>query len=118
MLEGVIIGGGFSSTIAAVILAKAGYRIALAARCPVYPEDFRAERLDQVQADALSWMQLLDWVVSDIPSVRHVALASHGRLPDLWPTINDGIRYDMMANAMCALLLPCVELVIGRVFDL
>jgi len=24
----------------------------------------------------------------------------------------------MMANALCALLLPCVELVIGRVFDL
>jgi 2-polyprenyl-6-methoxyphenol hydroxylase-like FAD-dependent oxidoreductase len=60
MLEGVIVGGGFSSTIAAIMLAKAGYRMALAARCPVYSEDFRAEHLDQARVEALSRMQLLD----------------------------------------------------------
>jgi 2-polyprenyl-6-methoxyphenol hydroxylase-like FAD-dependent oxidoreductase len=60
MLAVVIIGGGFSGTIAAVMLARAGYRIALVDQHPRYPEDFRAEHLDQVQAEALGRMQLLD----------------------------------------------------------
>jgi 2-polyprenyl-6-methoxyphenol hydroxylase-like FAD-dependent oxidoreductase len=60
MLAVVIIGGGFSGTIAVVMLARAGYRIALVDQHPRYPEDFRAEHLDQARVEALSRMQLLD----------------------------------------------------------
>jgi 2-polyprenyl-6-methoxyphenol hydroxylase-like FAD-dependent oxidoreductase len=118
MIDVVIVGGGFSGTLAAVLLARAGYRVALVDRHPVYPDDFRAEHLDQVQTEALNRMQLLDRIVSDAPCVRYVVAASHGRVVGLWPTINYGIRYDSMVNAARTLLPPCAELVIGRVADL
>jgi 2-polyprenyl-6-methoxyphenol hydroxylase-like FAD-dependent oxidoreductase len=118
MIDVVIVGGGFSGTLAAVLLARAGYRVALVDRHPVYPDDFRAGHLDQVQTEALNRMQLLDRIVSDAPCVRYVVAASHGRVAGLWPTINYGIRYDSMVNAARTLLPPCAELVIGRVADL
>jgi 2-polyprenyl-6-methoxyphenol hydroxylase-like FAD-dependent oxidoreductase len=118
MIDVVIVGGGFSGTLAAVLLARAGYRVALVDRHPVYPDDFRAEHLDQVQTEALNRMQLLDRIVSDAPCVRYVVAASHGRVVGLWPTINYGLRYDSMVNAARTLLPPCAELMIGRVADL
>jgi 2-polyprenyl-6-methoxyphenol hydroxylase-like FAD-dependent oxidoreductase len=49
MIDVVVVGGGFSGTLVAVLLARAGYSVTLVDRHPVYPDDFRAEHLDQVQ---------------------------------------------------------------------
>lgn len=118
MLDVVIVGGGFSGTIAAILLARAGYRIGLVDRHAVYPPDFRAEHLDEVQANALRRMQLLEEIVAGAPCIQRVASAGRGRLHGIWPTINYGLHYQSMVNAARALLPPSVELVIGRVADL
>jgi 2-polyprenyl-6-methoxyphenol hydroxylase-like FAD-dependent oxidoreductase len=118
MLDVVIVGGGFSGTIAAIVLARAGYQIGLVDRHAVYPADFRAEHLDEVQTDALRRLQLLDDIVAGVPCIKHVAFARRGRLDGIWPAINYGMRYDAMVNAARTLVPPSVEILVGRVADL
>lgn len=118
MLDVIIVGGGFSGTVAAVMLGRSGHRVALVDRHAVYPPDFRAEHLDQAQADALRRMGLLDDITAGVPLVQHVASARGGRLQGIWPTTNYGMRYDSMVNAARGLLPLNVDLVVGRVADL
>ncbi|HQT77293.1 MAG TPA: NAD(P)/FAD-dependent oxidoreductase [Rhodopila sp.] len=115
MLDVIVVGGGLSGTIAAVVLARAGHRVALVDRHRIYPPDFRAEHMDEPQADALRRLGLLDAITAGVPCVRQVAVGRRGRLLGTWPTINYGMRYDSIVNAARALLPPGVQLLIGRV---
>ncbi|HEX2942806.1 MAG TPA: FAD-dependent monooxygenase, partial [Rhodopila sp.] len=104
MLDVIVVGGGLSGTVAAVVLARAGRRVALVDRHAVYPPDFRAEHMDEPQAEALRRLGLLDAITAGVPCVRHVAVGRRGRLLGTWPTINYGMRYDTIVNAARALL--------------
>jgi len=118
MHDVVIVGGGFSGTIAAIVLARAGWQVALVDRHLVYPPDFRAEHLHGEQAETLRRLGVLDEVVAGVPPVRQVADARRGRLCGVRPTLNYGMRYETMVNTARALLPAEVEKLFGRVEDL
>ena len=67
----VVIGAGFSGASAAVLLGRAGYRVAVVDRYAVCPPQFRVESIADEQADALRRMDLL------APLVAVAALADH-----------------------------------------
>lgn len=114
----VIIGAGFSGTIAAIVLARSGYSVSLIDRHKVYPPDFRAEHLDEVQSEGLSRLGLLDGMMAGVPCVDHVACARYGRFLEIKRTRNYGITYASMVNAARRLLPATVNNITGRVVDI
>ena len=55
-----IVGGGLAGSLAAAVLTRAGYRIALIDKRTVYPDEFRVEKLGGQQVDILRRLGLLD----------------------------------------------------------
>lgn len=117
MLDVAILGAGLSGTVAAAVLGRAGYSVGLIDRHTAYPPDFRAEHLDQPQAETLARLGLLDQITADVPCVRRVAVGRRGRLLGVWPTVNYGLQYDTLVNAARRVLPPDVAITTGRITD-
>ncbi len=59
-----IIGGGLSGALAAVVLGRAGYDVALIDRHPVYPKEFRVEKLTGTQLELLNRLGVLEAIAA------------------------------------------------------
>jgi 2-polyprenyl-6-methoxyphenol hydroxylase-like FAD-dependent oxidoreductase len=113
----VIIGAGVSGSLAAVVLGRAGYHVTLVDRYAVYPPDFRAEHLDGAQIDQFNRLGLLADLTAGVYRGETVACGRRGKLIEIHPTINFGLRYEQLVNTARGMLPDSITSVIGKVVD-
>jgi 2-polyprenyl-6-methoxyphenol hydroxylase-like FAD-dependent oxidoreductase len=97
----VIAGGGLAGSLAAAMLGRAGIDAVLVDPHPVYPPDFRCEKLDSVQLRTLQLTGLADAVMSASTPDRECVVARQGRVVDKLPGVSQrGILYDTLVNTV------------------
>lgn len=101
-VEVVIIGGGLAGSLAAAMLGRAGVSTTLVDPNPVYPPDFRCEKLDGTQVRILEKTGLADAVLRATTPDREVWVARKGRLVDKRPGDQNGIYYAPLVNSVRA----------------
>lgn len=110
-----IAGGGLAGSLAAAMLARAGYTVALADPHETYPPDFRAEKIDGTQAAVLRRTGLADAVLRVATLDGESWVARFGRLIEKRPGDQHGILYDAMVNAVRGQIPPQVNFVHAKV---
>src|SRR3954467_9181693 len=115
--EILIAGGGLAGSTAAAMLGRAGLSAVLIDPHPVYPPDFRAEKLDSGQTAILRKTGVGDAVLRAATLDGETWVARFGRLIEKRPGDQHGILYDTMVNTMRGEILPEVELIHAKVMD-
>lgn len=113
-----IIGGGLAGSTAAAMLGRAGIASVLIDPHPVYPPDFRCEKLDSSQVAVLTKTGLADAI---LPATAHddtVWIARFGHLIDRRPGDQHGIMYDTLVNTMRAAIPANVETLYDKAVDI
>src|SRR3954463_12056111 len=114
----VIAGGGLAGSTAAAMLGRAGYRVTLVDPHPVYPPDFRAEKLDSTQTAILRKTGVGDAVLRASTLDGESWVARFGRLIEKRPGDQHGILYDTMVNTMRGEIPARVELIPAKAMDI
>jgi len=109
-----IAGGGLAGSTAAAMLARAGLEVALVDPHPVYPFDFRSEKLSGPQVHLLRQTGLADAVLSAATAMDEIWIARFGRLIERRRNDEYGILYDTLVNAVRAQI-PARALVSAKV---
>jgi 2-polyprenyl-6-methoxyphenol hydroxylase-like FAD-dependent oxidoreductase len=97
-----IAGGGLAGATAAAMLGRAGLEVALVDPHPVYPFDFRSEKLSGPQVHLLRRTGLADAVLAAATPMDELWIARFGRLIERRRNDEYGILYDMLVNAVRA----------------
>jgi len=118
LMDVVIIGGGLSGTLTAVLLGRSGLRVALIDLHHRYPPDFRAEQLVGAQAEMLQRLGLLDILVRDVLRAERAVAARAGRTVGVTIAPHYGIRYDDLVNRARQHLPPSVQFIKAQVVDI
>jgi 2-polyprenyl-6-methoxyphenol hydroxylase-like FAD-dependent oxidoreductase len=113
----VIVGGGLAGSLAAAMLGRAGIDAVLIDQHPVYPPDFRCEKLDGAQMRTLELTGLADAVRHASTPDREVWVARFGRLVEKRPGDQQGIMYDTLVNTVRAQILGRAEIVAAKALD-
>jgi 2-polyprenyl-6-methoxyphenol hydroxylase-like FAD-dependent oxidoreductase len=110
-----IIGGGLAGSTAAAMLGRAGISAVLVDPHPVYPPDFRIEKLSGgVQLERLRKTGLLEAVLREATAADENWIARFGLLLDKAPRQQFGILYDTLVNTIRAEIPPGVERIIAK----
>ena len=88
-----IVGGGLAGSLAAAVLTRAGYRIALIDKRAVYPEEFRVEKLSGPQLDILRRLGLIDAFAKHACLFDTVINIRQGKVVDVSRGPSYGIPY-------------------------
>src|SRR3954470_9213269 len=114
-----IAGGGLAGSLAAAMLGPAGIAAVLVDPHPVYPPDFRCEKLDGVQLKTLKLTGLADAVASASTPDQTCWVARHGHLVDKLPGEQQrGIRYDALVNTVRSQIPNRTEFIHAKVTDI
>jgi 2-polyprenyl-6-methoxyphenol hydroxylase-like FAD-dependent oxidoreductase len=97
-----IAGGGLAGSMAAAMLGRAGFDVVLIDPHPVYPVDFRCEKLDARHVRVLQRTPLAEPLMRAMTHDQNVWIARFGRLVERRPSDQYGIRYDDLVNAVRA----------------
>ena len=96
-----IVGGGFAGSLCAAMLGRAGIDAVLADPHPIYPPDFRCEKLDNIQLQTLELTGLSKAVVAASTPDPNTLVARFGRMVDKRPGVGQrGILYDTLVNTV------------------
>ena len=98
----VIVGGGLAGSLAAAMLGRADTDAVLVDPHPVYPADFRCEKLDGPQMRTLELTGLADAVRRASTPDRESWVARFGRVVEKRPGDQQGILYDTLVNTVRA----------------
>jgi 2-polyprenyl-6-methoxyphenol hydroxylase-like FAD-dependent oxidoreductase len=98
----VIAGGGLAGSLAAAMLGRAGIRSILIDPHPVYPPDFRCEKLDGPQMRTLELTGMAEAVRRASTADRECWVARFGRVVERRPGDQQGIMYDALVNTIRA----------------
>ena len=101
-----IAGGGLAGATAAAMLARAGLETAVVDPHPVYPFDFRSEKLSGPQVHLLRRTGLADAVLAAATPIDDLWIARFGRLIERRRSDQYGILYDTLVNAVRAQVPP------------
>jgi 2-polyprenyl-6-methoxyphenol hydroxylase-like FAD-dependent oxidoreductase len=113
----VIVGGGLTGSIAAVVLGRAGHRVTLIDRHGERPPEFRVEKIAGDQVMLLRRLGLLDAIAAAASPFDHVINVHRGRILDRTDGAHYGILYHDLVATVRAQLPRTVRLVIGRAVD-
>ena len=115
----VIAGGGLAGSLAAAMLGRAGIDAVLVDPHPVYPPDFRCEKLDGVQLQTLRLTGLADAVMRASTPDQECWVARFGRLVDKLPGVPQrGILYDTLVNTVRSQIPSRTEFIHAKVTDI
>jgi 2-polyprenyl-6-methoxyphenol hydroxylase-like FAD-dependent oxidoreductase len=93
-----IVGGGLAGSTTAAMLGRAGHAALLVDPHPVYPPDFRCEKLDESQVRLMQQTGLADSVLPFGARDGEVWVVRRGRLAEKRPSGRYGIMYDALVN--------------------
>jgi 2-polyprenyl-6-methoxyphenol hydroxylase-like FAD-dependent oxidoreductase len=96
----VIIGGGLAGSIAAAMLGNAGIDTVLVDPHPIYPPDFRCEKLDGPQVGILKKTGLADSILQSTTPDHDSWVVRFGRVTDKRPGDQQGILYGPLVNTI------------------
>ena len=113
-----IIGAGFSGSIAALVLARAGHRVTLIDRHPIYPQEFRVEKLAGVQIELLRRLGILDLFASTATAFDNILNVRGGQVVDRTRELHYAMRYEDMVKLVRGALPPTVEFIFERAIDI
>jgi 2-polyprenyl-6-methoxyphenol hydroxylase-like FAD-dependent oxidoreductase len=111
----VVIGAGLSGTLAAIVLGRAGYRVALVDRNAVCPPEFRVEKIGDEQVAMMKRLGLFEALSADAAPFDEIVNARKGRILDKTKVPHFGFRYADIVAAMRRQLPGNVRFVVGRV---
>jgi 2-polyprenyl-6-methoxyphenol hydroxylase-like FAD-dependent oxidoreductase len=111
----VIVGGGLAGSTAAAMLGRAGISTVMIDPHPVYPPDFRCEKLDGPQVRVLQKTGLADAVLRVATADRECWIARFGQVVDRRPGDQQGILYQTLVNTMRAEIPQRVDVVHAKV---
>ncbi len=114
----VIAGGGLAGSLAAAMLGRAGIRTVVIDPHPVYPADFRCEKLDGPQMRTLALTGMADAVLRASTADRECWVARFGRVVEKRPGDQQGIMYDTLVNTIRAEVSGKAEFIQGKVTDI
>ena len=106
-----IVGGGLAGSTAAAMLGRAGIDAVLIDSHPVYPPDFRCEKLDASQVRLLHKTGLAGPVLAAATADEEVWVARFGHLVEKRPSGQYDMLYDTMVNAVRAQIPPATAFV-------
>jgi 2-polyprenyl-6-methoxyphenol hydroxylase-like FAD-dependent oxidoreductase len=109
-----IVGGGLAGSLAAAMLGNAGVDALVVDPHPVYPPDFRCEKLDGVQVAILRKTGLAGGVLRAATPDRESWVARCGRLVEKRPGDQHGIFYAPLVNTVRGLIPPNVPTIIAK----
>ena len=95
-----IVGGGLAGSIVAAMLGRTGIDVALIDPHPVYPPDFRCEKLDGPQVSILEKTGLAGAVLRASTHDRESWVSRFGRVVEKRPGDQHGIHYDTLVNTI------------------
>jgi 2-polyprenyl-6-methoxyphenol hydroxylase-like FAD-dependent oxidoreductase len=101
-IDVVIAGGGLAGSLAAAMLGRAGIRSTVIDPHPVYPPDFRCEKLDGPQMRTLELTGMAEAVRRASTADRECWVARFGRVVEKRPGDQRGIMYDTLVNTLRA----------------
>jgi 2-polyprenyl-6-methoxyphenol hydroxylase-like FAD-dependent oxidoreductase len=110
-----IVGGGLAGSIAAAALGRAGIPAIVIDPHPVYPPDFRCEKLGGVQLEILRKTGLADAALRATTHDGDVWIARFGYLVDKKPSDQYGVLYQDLVNAIRAEIPASVDFVHAKV---
>jgi 2-polyprenyl-6-methoxyphenol hydroxylase-like FAD-dependent oxidoreductase len=114
-----IAGGGLAGSLAAAMLGRAGINTVLIDPHPVYPADFRCEKLDLVQLRTLQQTGIADAVLQASTPDNQCWVARCGHHLDTVPGEHQrGILYDTLVNTVRSQIPAATELIQGKVADI
>jgi 2-polyprenyl-6-methoxyphenol hydroxylase-like FAD-dependent oxidoreductase len=112
----VIAGGGLAGSLAAAMLGRAGIDAVLVDPRPVYPPDFRCEKIDNTQLQTLRLTGLAGAVISASTPDHECQVARRGRIVDRLPGVTQrGILYDTLVNTVRSQIPKRAEFVHAKV---
>jgi 2-polyprenyl-6-methoxyphenol hydroxylase-like FAD-dependent oxidoreductase len=109
-----IVGGGLAGSTAAAMLGRAGVRAVLVDPHPLYPKDFRCEKLDASQVILLRKTGLAGAVLGAATCDEDVWIARFGHLVEKRPNEQYDILYDTFVNTVRAEISSGVELIAAK----
>lgn len=112
-----IAGGGLAGSISAAMLGQAGYDVVMCDPRPIYPPDFRCEKLDGPQMRVLEKTGLADPVRRASTHDRESWVARFGRIVEKRPGDQQGILYDTLVNTMRAEIPQSVTVIHAKVTE-
>jgi len=110
-----IAGAGLAGSLAAIMLARAGYNVTIIDPHTVYPPDFRCEKLDEQQIRMLEKTGLADIALSAGTRYREEWIARFGRLVEKRAVEQYGIDYTELVNRLRDEMPEAVRFVHGKV---
>jgi 2-polyprenyl-6-methoxyphenol hydroxylase-like FAD-dependent oxidoreductase len=116
-LDVAIVGGGLSGSLAAILLGRAGYRVAVLDLRAVYPPDFRCEKLAGEQVDLARQFGLFEELIAISTPIQHMHIARFGRLVERKESAEYGFLYHDAVNAVRANIPRNVGFITARVAE-
>lgn len=112
-----IAGGGLAGATAAAMLGRAGFDVAIVDPHPIYPFDFRSEKVIGEQVHLLRRTGLAEPVLAAATVMHELWIARFGRLVERRRSDSDqfGILYDTLVNAVRAEIPASAAFVIAKV---
>ncbi len=110
-----IAGGGLAGSTAAAMLARSGFDVVLIDPHPVYPPDFRCEKLDGPQAAILRKTGISEAVLAGATLDQEAWVARMGRLVDKRRGDQHGILYDTLVNTVRAQIPDTARIIHSKV---
>ena len=114
----IIIGAGLGGTSSAIVLAKAGYDVALVDSHATYPPEFRAEKIGAPHMAKIESLGLADTVLAHVDRLDDIWVARYGRVVAKVAGPDYAFHYADLVNGLRADLPATVRFVLGRVADI
>jgi 2-polyprenyl-6-methoxyphenol hydroxylase-like FAD-dependent oxidoreductase len=113
-----IVGAGLAGSLAATMLGRAGYSVALIDPFEQARPDFRCEKIEERHADSLRKAGILDEILPSARRYENIWVARLGRLAEMKPIVEYGISYGEFVNAIRRLVPENVAFIKNKVTNI